>query len=71
MTIQRSRVRLPVDALSFLINSKHLYETMIYWVDSCDYSLLEAPWSKLLALLDLNHFILQRVRMRPERISLR
>ena len=25
---------------------------MIYWV-YCDYSLLEAPWSKLLALLDL------------------
>ena len=32
--------------------SRHLYEAMIYWV-YCDYSLLEAPWSKLLALLDL------------------
>ena len=30
---------------------------MIYWVNSCDYSLLEAPWSKLLILLDLIHFI--------------
>ena len=28
---------------------------MIYWVYSCDYSLLEAPWSKLLALLDFIH----------------
>ena len=25
---------------------------MIYWIYSCDYSLLEAPWSKLQALLD-------------------
>ena len=28
---------------------------MIYWVYSCDYSLLEALWSKLLALLDFIH----------------
>ena len=55
MTILRSRVRIPVVALSFLFDSKHLYEAMIYWVYSCDYSLLEAPWSKLLALLDFIH----------------
>ena len=57
MTILRSNVRFPVVALSFLIDSKHLYKAMIYWVNSCDYSLLEAPWFKLLALLDLIHFI--------------
>ena len=28
---------------------------MIYLVNSWDYSLLEAPWSKLLALLDFIH----------------
>ena len=55
MTILRSRVRFPVVALSFLFDSKHLYEAMIYWVYSCDYSLLETPWSKLLALLDFTH----------------
>ena len=55
MTILRSRVRIPVVALSFLFDSKHLYEAMIYWVYSCDYSLLEAPWSKRLALLDFIH----------------
>ena len=52
MPILRSRVRFPVVALSFLFDSRPLYEAMIYWV-YCDYSLLEAPWSKLLALLDL------------------
>ena len=55
MVILRSRDRFPVVALSFLFDSKHLYEAMIYWVNSCDYSLLEATWSKLLALLDFTH----------------
>ena len=55
MTILRSTVWFPVLALSFLVDSKNVYETMIFWVYSCDYSLLRAPWSKLLALPDFIH----------------
>ena len=56
MTILQSRAQFPMVALSFLFYSRPLYEAMIYWV-YCDYSLLEAPWSKLPVLLDLIHFI--------------
>ena len=38
--------------ITYCLSLFELSEAMIYWV-YCDYSLLEAPWSKLLALLDL------------------
>ena len=44
---------------------------MIYWVYSCDYSLLEAPWSKLLALLDFIHISYVDISTQRRRSSLR